>query len=123
MLLFATRLYTVPPSSDIKLREFVPSHNPFEDFQDAYNHIQQVKQDFMQLPSRVRARFDNNPANVVRFVDNPANAVEAIKMGLFNMPEGYEIKGGKLVEQIDLEKESENQAPKADSEANPSFKK
>lgn len=96
---------------------------PFEDFQDAYNHIQQVKQDFMKLPGRVRARFDNNPANVVRFVDNPANAVEAIKMGLFKMPDGYEIKGGQLVEQLDIEKEAAKTAPKADDEANPSFKK
>lgn len=96
---------------------------PFEDFQDAYNHIQQVKQDFMALPARVRQRFDNNPSNVVRFVDNPANAVEAIKMGLFKMPEGYEIRGGKLVEQLDIEKEAVKTAPKADDEANPSFKK
>lgn len=92
---------------------------PYDDFQDAYNHIQRVKEDFMRLPARVRARFDNNPANVVRFVDNPGNAVEAIKMGLFNMPDGYEIRGGKLVEQLDIEKE----AQKADPEANPPFEK
>jgi len=91
---------------------------PFNDFQDAYNHVQQVKQDFMRLPARVRARFDNNPANVVRFVDNADNAVEAIKMGLFKMPEGYEIKGNKL-----LQIEAENNIPKPDDEANPSFKK
>lgn len=89
---------------------------PHQDFVEMYNHVQKVKEDFQKLPARIRARFDNNPHNVIRFVSDKANLKESVKLGLLVLPEGYELtKQGEIVEQIDLTK----QGQKADDEANP----
>jgi len=86
---------------------------PHTDYQDMYLHVQQVREQFQALPAKIRLRFDNNPANLVRFVDDPANLREALKLGLTKLPEGYELdKAGNITEQQEI-------IPKADSEANP----
>lgn len=52
------------------------------DFQAMQNAIIDVEQQFMSLPSKIRNRFKNDPAQLIRFTDDPANLKEATKMGL-----------------------------------------
>jgi len=41
----------------------------------------------MRLPADLRARFDNDPAQLIQFLENSDNKDEAIKLGLVNKPE------------------------------------
>ena len=52
------------------------------DFQMSLNILQEASDSFASLPSQVRKRFDNDPAEFLAFMANPANQDEIIKMGL-----------------------------------------
>lgn len=51
-------------------------------FQDALNLVHQVETDFALLDARVRDRFANSPAKLLRFLEDPANYDEAVKLGV-----------------------------------------
>lgn len=46
-----------------------------------------AKENFMQLPSKVRARFKNDPADLMDFLNDSQNFDEAVKLGLVEKPE------------------------------------
>lgn len=52
------------------------------DFMECQNIIAKARQDFMALPSSIRKRFANEPANLMEFLQNEDNRAEAIKLGL-----------------------------------------
>lgn len=52
------------------------------DFQSAMNVIRKAEEAFMQMPSGIRARFQNNPQIFTEFFANEDNRIEAEKMGL-----------------------------------------
>lgn len=52
------------------------------DFQTAQNTLKAHENAFMELPSRLRERFRNDPQNLIHFLANPANFEEAVKLGL-----------------------------------------
>jgi len=52
------------------------------DFQTMQNAVADIEQQFAGLPARIRARFQNQPYQLVRFVENEENREEALKMGL-----------------------------------------
>lgn len=52
------------------------------EYQDALNVIVAGEAAFDSLPSSVRERFANNPANFLAFLQDPDNQDEAIRMGL-----------------------------------------
>lgn len=52
------------------------------DFQEAMNIVATAQQSFDQLPSEIRKRFDNNPAEFLDFVAKPDSGLELVKMGL-----------------------------------------
>lgn len=52
------------------------------DFQEALNTVIAGENAFATLPSQVRARFGNDPAEFLMFMADPANQDEAIRMGL-----------------------------------------
>ena len=52
------------------------------DFQSAMNVIREAQEAFMQMPSGVRARFQNNPAVFTDYFQDPENRLEAEKLGL-----------------------------------------
>lgn len=52
------------------------------DFQEALNIVMEGREAFASLPSQVRNRFHNNPAEFLEFMADPANQDEAIKLGL-----------------------------------------
>lgn len=68
--------------------DFVTKHQPHYgdvtalDYQTAMNQIAQAQSMFHELPSAVRNRFENNPAQFLDFVQDPRNAAEAHAMGL-----------------------------------------
>jgi len=57
------------------------------DFQSAQNAVIQAKQQFMTLPAKLRARFDNDPAKIMAFLDDPENRAEAEFLGLLVKPQ------------------------------------
>lgn len=66
-----------------------PMFDDFSDLGDFRDHQQAVieAQDmFMELPSKLRARFANDPAELLQWLSDPANKDEAIELGLFSNP-------------------------------------
>ena len=55
---------------------------PSLDFQTAMNLINKANDQFADLPSQVRRRFDNNPAEFLQFCENPDNRSEMALLGL-----------------------------------------
>lgn len=53
-------------------------------YQEALNLMVEAKQSFMALDAKVRARFDNDPAQFVDFCSNQDNADEIRRMGLMS---------------------------------------
>lgn len=53
-----------------------------QDYRTAIDQIQQARGVFDALPSKVRSRFGNDPAEFLDFVHNPANSDELVAMGL-----------------------------------------
>ena len=56
------------------------------DFMDAQNFLIEAGELFDALPSRVRKRFNNSPAELLEFLNDPANAAEAVALGLVSAP-------------------------------------
>lgn len=52
------------------------------DYRTAIEQVRQADELFMQLPSGVREKFENDPAAFLDFVSNPENANEMAEMGL-----------------------------------------
>lgn len=52
------------------------------DYQTSLNLVMQANASFATLPSQVRERFGNDPAQFLAFVSNPANAEELVRLGL-----------------------------------------
>jgi len=53
-----------------------------EDYQTSLNKVLEAQRGFMDLPSSIRARFNNDPGAFLEFTSNPANMGEMVKMGL-----------------------------------------
>ena len=59
------------------------------DYQASLNQVLEAKAAFEALPSHVRARFQNEPQQLLEFMEDPNNEPEAVKLGLVpakNMP-------------------------------------
>lgn len=52
------------------------------DFQESLHTIMVAENAFMSLPSKVRDRFGQDPAEFLAFLNNPENADEARKLGI-----------------------------------------
>lgn len=52
------------------------------DYQAALNKVMNAQNAFMDLPSRVRAEFDNDPGRFLQFATDPKNAQRMIDLGL-----------------------------------------
>ena len=53
-----------------------------DDFLESMNIVTKANEMFLDLPSEVRTRFDNNPEQFLDFVQNPENLEELRKLGL-----------------------------------------
>jgi len=52
------------------------------DYHSAMNAVIAAEDEFMTLPATLRARFDNDPQELIEFLNNPENYDEAKKLGL-----------------------------------------
>jgi len=52
------------------------------DYKTALDRIIAADEVFFDLPAELRARFDNEPNNLIEFLDNEQNRAEAEKLGL-----------------------------------------
>lgn len=57
-----------------------------DDYQTSMNKIIEAEKTFNSLPSSIRKRFGNDPAQLIGFVTDDKNREEAIKLGLINIP-------------------------------------
>lgn len=55
---------------------------PFSDYQTSLNQIMEAQASFDALPSSLRKKFDNDPAQFVNFVSDGNNADELVALGL-----------------------------------------
>jgi len=73
------------------------------DYHTALNQVIAAEDEFMSLPATLRARFENDPAQLIEFLDKPENLDEAISLGLVEnkpavMPQVVELPQEKAVE-------------------------
>jgi len=54
------------------------------DYQQSLNIVLEAERAFNNLPSEIRTRFNNNPAELIAFTENPQNQDEAVRLGLAN---------------------------------------
>ena len=52
------------------------------DYHSALNKVMAAMEEFDNLPAQIRARFDNEPANLIEFLEDEKNRPEAEKLGL-----------------------------------------
>jgi phage internal scaffolding protein len=52
------------------------------DYHTAMNRVIAAQDEFDALPAQIRARFDNDPANLIEFLENSDNRPEAEELGL-----------------------------------------
>ena len=66
---------------------------PPVDFHSAMNIVVKAEQSFGELPSELRARFQNDPGQLLDFVADGSNYAEAVELGLITDPDKahYEI--------------------------------
>jgi len=57
------------------------------DYHGAMNQVIAAEGEFMTLPAQMRAKFNNDPQELIEFLNNPENKEEAMKMGLLNKAE------------------------------------
>ena len=72
------------------------------DYHTALNQVIAAEDEFMSLPATIRARFENDPAQLIDFLEKSENKDEAIALGLINkpaeMPQVVELPQEKAVE-------------------------
>lgn len=52
------------------------------DYKTALDRVIAADEEFMNLPATIRARFNNDAAELIQFLDNEENRAEAEKLGL-----------------------------------------
>lgn len=52
------------------------------DYKTALDRVIAADEEFMNLPATIRARFNNDAAELIQFLDNDQNREEAVKLGL-----------------------------------------
>lgn len=53
-------------------------------YHDAQNQILAAEAAFMQIPSKIRQMFDNNPQKIIDFVNDKKNDVKCVELGLLD---------------------------------------
>jgi len=72
-------------TGELSIGSVQPQYGDFSgitDYQSALNAVMAAQDSFLQLPAKVRARFDNDPALFVDFASDEANKDEMKALGL-----------------------------------------
>lgn len=64
-----------------------------QDFQEAIFIVTNAQRQFDELPSNIRKRFGNNPAEFLEFVQNPENKAEMQTLGILQGNDGIDASG------------------------------
>lgn len=56
------------------------------DYQTALNAVRAADESFLTIPAEVRARFHNDPQELLSFLNDGRNKDEALKLGLISLP-------------------------------------
>ena len=71
---------SVPETRELIYGDF----STLEDYQTSIAVVRKAEEDFANMPSNIRAYFDNNPANMLQFLQEPEkNYEEGVRIGLF----------------------------------------
>jgi len=62
------------------------------DYAESLMQIKKADEAFLSIPSEIRNKFQNNPANLISYLKDPKNTEEAIKHGLLVKRENDEQK-------------------------------
>lgn len=76
----------VDPLTQTMRKPMFDDFSELGDFRDHQQAVIDAQELFMQLPSRLRARFENDPAELLQWLSNPVNKEEAIELGLMTKP-------------------------------------
>lgn len=77
------------------VQKFQGSYGDFTsvaDYQLSLNQVLDAQRAFDDLPSSIRARFNNNPGSMLAFLEDPANQEESVRLGLREPPRPPEPK-------------------------------
>jgi len=77
-------------TGQLPTKAITPQYGDFTgigDYHGALNAVIAAENEFMTLPATLRARFDNDPQELIEFLNNPENKEEALKLGLLNKAE------------------------------------
>ena len=72
-------------TGELRVGSVQPQYGDFSgitDYQSALNAVMAAQDSFLQLPAKIRARFDNDPALFVDFASDEANKDEMKALGL-----------------------------------------
>nr|CAI9750161.1 virion structural protein [Microvirus sp.] len=76
----------VDPLTQATRKPMFDDFSELGDFRDHQQAVIDAQEMFMELPSRLRARFGNDPAELLQWLSCPENKEEAIELGLFSKP-------------------------------------
>lgn len=76
----------VDPLTQTTRKPMFDDFSELGDFRDHQQAVIDAQEMFMQLPSQLRARFANDPAELLQWLSRPENKEEAIELGLFSKP-------------------------------------
>jgi len=74
-------------TGELPIGSVQPQYGDFSgitDYQSALNAVMAAQDSFLQLPAKVRAKFDNDPALFVEFASDEANRDEMKALGLLH---------------------------------------
>lgn len=74
----------VPPMAQDP--RFYGDFSDVPDLRTALDLVNDAKNKFMDLPPKLRARFNNEPAQLWDFINDPENADESVRLGLLVRP-------------------------------------
>lgn len=76
-------------NGEMPVSPVLPQYGDFTevgDFQTAMNAVVAAQEQFMTLPAKVRARFSNDPQQLLEFLSSDSNRSEALALGLLVPP-------------------------------------
>jgi len=88
------------------------------DFQEAQFFIAAANSRFFSLPSRIRDRFENDPAQFLAFMEDSRNAQEARELGLVPTPQPSPARSSEAIVEAPSGAPSPSPAPKGPVPAN-----
>lgn len=73
--------------TDMRSPEWGLDVSEVSDYHSALNFVQAAGEQFMQLPAKIRSRFDNDPGKFLAFVEDPENFDEGCALGIWKKPD------------------------------------